>query len=112
MPNLHMITRALYVLTDTSIPQPPGEAYKNLSDHAREFMDAIQDKIGAEAYIKLLSAAKKQVGERRQERQRKRRIDAVSHPERSFKEKQRKHDVKKSKLKAKAQLNRERRRAY
>lgn len=112
IPNLALLLRPLYVLTDPSIPQPPGDEYKALIDKARELLDLVQRKVGAEVYVKMLGEARKGVNERRDERRRKRKVDAVSQPERWAREKRRKHETKKASSKAKAELGRAKRRGW
>ncbi|KAI6827918.1 putative HEAT repeat protein [Hortaea werneckii] len=100
IPNLQSVLRPLYTLTDPSIPQPPGDAHRSLSDKARELLDLIQKKLGAEAYVTALGETRKEVKARREERRQKRKIEAVSAPERLAKEKKRKHEGARAKKKA------------
>lgn len=112
IPNLGLLTRPVYVLTDPTIPQPSTDEHKMLVDKAREVLDIIQKKIGSQQYVELLGQARKAVGERRDERRRKRRIEAVSQPERWAKEKRRRSEVKKARSKAKTDLHRSQRRGW
>ncbi|KAI7239213.1 putative HEAT repeat protein [Hortaea werneckii] len=100
IPNLQSVLRPLYILTDPSIPQPPGDAHRGLSDKAHELLDLIQKKLGSEAYVAALGETRKEVKARREERRQKRKIEAVSAPERLAKEKKRKHEGARAKKKA------------
>lgn len=112
VPNLDALIRPLYLLTDPSIPQPPGEAHRALVDAARELLDAVQKKVGSEAYVSALGVARREVKQKREERRQKRRIDAVSRPERWAKEKQRKVEGKKAKKREKGIEYRGKRRGW
>nr|POE48093.1 u3 small nucleolar rna-associated protein 20 [Quercus suber] len=100
--SLSTILRPLYALTDPSIPQPAGEAHKVLIDHAQETMELLQKKIGAEAYMKVLGEVRKGIQDTRQERRRKRRIEAVAAPERWAKQKKRRHELQRTTTKSAA----------
>ncbi len=112
IPNLQSVLRPLHSLTDTSIAQPSFEAYKNLTEKARELLDLIQAKVGTEAYIQALGPVRTEARQKRDERRQKRRIDAVSEPERWAKEKKRKHEGHKASLKARALESRGKRRGW
>lgn len=112
IPNLQTVLRPLYALTDPSVPKPPGELHKALEDKAHEALELIQKKIGSEAYITALAETRTKARERRDERRRKRRIEAVSEPERWAKDKKRKYEGKKLKQKAKGIEARGRRRGW
>ncbi|KAF2722375.1 hypothetical protein K431DRAFT_319779 [Polychaeton citri CBS 116435] len=110
--SLQQIMQPLYVLTDSSIPQQPGEQYTALTEEAREVLELLQKKLGSEAYVAALNAARKAVQGRRDERRQKRRIDAVAAPERWAKEKKRKYEVKKARQKARGVEARGQRRGW
>nr|POE93298.1 u3 small nucleolar rna-associated protein 20 [Quercus suber] len=109
---LPTILRPLYALTDPSIPQPPGEAHKVLTDHAREMMELVRKKLGAEAYMRILGQVRKEIQATRLERRKKRRIEAVAAPERWAKHKQRRHEIDKVKRKEKGAEARGKRRGW
>lgn len=112
LPNLGTIIRPLYNLTDSSIPKPPGEAYAAFTTQARETLDMLQKKLGSEVYVKEMAKARKFANERRDERRRKRRIEAVSEPEKAARERKRKSEGKKQKLKEKGAEARGKRRGW
>ena len=112
IPNMQTILRPLCVLTDPSVPKPPGEAHKMLVDKAHELLDLIRKKIGSEAFVTALGAARLETKQRREGRRQKRRIEAVSAPERWAQQKKRKHDAMKAKQKLKGSEARERRRGW
>ena len=112
LPNIATLIRPLYNLTDPSIVQPPGEAYVALSNLARETLDLIQKKLGSEAFVAEMGKAKKASMEKRDERRRKRRIEAVSEPEKWAKEKKKKFDAKKARMKEKGAEERGKRRGW
>ena len=112
IPDLQTLVRPLYSLTDPSIPQPSSDAHRNLIDRARELLDAIQKKVGTEAYVKALSAARNEAKAKREERRQKRKIGAVSAPEKWARDKKRKHDVQKEKSKLKGMEARGKRRGW
>lgn len=112
VPALPHVLRPLYNLTDTSIPQPPGEAYKALAESAQGVMDGVQKKIGAEKFVEVLGVVRGEARARREGRRIKRRIEKVSEPERWAREKKRKYEGKKVKAKAKGVEERGRRRGW
>lgn len=112
LPNTATLIRPLYNLTDPSVPQPPGEAYVALASLARETLDLMQKKLGSEAYVAEMGKAKKASMEKRDERRRKRRIEAVSEPEKWAKEKKKKFDAKKARMKEKGAEERGKRRGW
>jgi len=96
---------------ETSLNEP-NEAYKALIDKAREIMNSLQKRMGTQEYLKVMSDVQKAVRERRDERRRKRKVEAVADPEKWGKEKKRRNDVKRVKRKEKSQENRGRRRGW
>lgn len=96
---------------ETSLNEP-NEAYKALIDKAREIMNSLQKRLGTQEYLKVMSDVQKAVRERRDERRRKRKVEAVADPEKWGKEKKRRNDVKRVKRKEKGQENRGRRRGW
>lgn len=112
LPNITTIIRPLYSLTDPSIPQPPGDLYATLSNLARETLELLQKKLGSEVYVAEMAKARKIATERRDERRRKRRIEAVSEPEKHARERKRKYEGKKLKAKEKGAEARGKRRGW
>ena len=112
IPNLQTLIHPLYLLTDPSIPQPPGDAHRTLTDHARELLDAVQKKVGSEVFVAALGQARRAVGERREERKRKRRVERVSAPERWAREKKRKVEGKREKKRERGLVERGRGRGW
>jgi U3 small nucleolar RNA-associated protein 20 len=112
VPALQHVLRPLYNLTDTSIPQPPGELYRALADNAQGVLDVIQKKVGAEKFVEELGKVRAQAKARREGRRQKRRIEAVAEPERWAREKRKKYEGKKNKAKAKGEEERGKRRGW
>ncbi|TKA83685.1 hypothetical protein B0A55_00310 [Friedmanniomyces simplex] len=100
IPNLQSLIRPLYVLTEPSLTQPATTAHRDLIDKARELLDLVQKKVGSNAYIAALGEARKGAQTKREERRRKRKVEAVSAPEKWAKAKKRKHEVQKAAKKA------------
>ncbi|KAH7410459.1 armadillo-type protein [Phaeosphaeria sp. MPI-PUGE-AT-0046c] len=90
----------------------PNEQYKALMDKAREIMSTLQKRMGTQDYLKVMSEVQKLVRERREERRRKRKVEAIVDPERAEKEKRRRHDVKRVKRKEKGLESRGMRRGW
>lgn len=90
----------------------PNEQYKSLMDKAREIMSTLQKRMGTQEYLKVMSEVQKLVRERREERRRKRKVEAIVDPERAEKEKRRRHDVKRVKRKEKGLEGRGMRRGW
>jgi U3 small nucleolar RNA-associated protein 20 len=90
----------------------PNEQYKSLIDKAREIMQTLQKRMGTQDYLKVMGEVQKLVRERREERRRKRKVEAVVDPERAEKEKRRRHDVKRVKRKEKGLESRGMRRGW
>ncbi|KAJ8117189.1 hypothetical protein OPT61_g1567 [Boeremia exigua] len=90
----------------------PNELYKALIDKAREIMNALQKRMGTQEYLKVMGDVQKAVRERREERRRKRKVDAVADPEKWGREKKRRNDVKRVKRKEKGAEHRGQRRGW
>jgi U3 small nucleolar RNA-associated protein 20 len=112
IPNVVALVKPLYVLTDPSVPKPNDEAHKALVDLARELLDAVQQKSGTESYVSALGEARSYAKSRRDERRQKRKISAVSAPEKWAQAKKRKHEVQRTKSKANALVARGKRRGW
>jgi U3 small nucleolar RNA-associated protein 20 len=98
--------------TNPSSLNEPNDQYKSLMDKAREIMQTLQKRLGTQEYLKIMSEVQKLVRERREERRRKRKVEAVVDPERAEKEKRRRHDVKRVKRKEKGLESRGMRRGW
>ncbi|KAK3718012.1 U3 snoRNP protein [Vermiconidia calcicola] len=112
VPDINTVVRSLYVLTDPSIPRPPSEAYSKLVEKAQELLDVIQKKIGTQPYLSVLGGARAAAKAKREERRQKRKIEAVSAPEKWAKEKRKKYDNKKLKTKERGLEARGKRRGW
>lgn len=98
--------------TQSKTLNEPNDAYKSLIDKAREIMNTLQKRMGTQEYLRVMGDVQKAVRERREERRRKRKVDAVVDPERWGKEKKRRHDVKRVKRKERGLENRGKRRGW
>lgn len=117
-PSLETILMPLYVLTDASIPAPRtnnpelAASYQALVALAQETMNLLQKKLGTGVYVKVMAKVQEKVRGKREDRRRKRRIDAVAAPEKWAKDKKRKHDVKRVKRKERSSEARGMRRGW
>ncbi|KAF1833187.1 U3 snoRNP protein Utp20 [Decorospora gaudefroyi] len=105
------VPRAFTNPNDTSLNEP-NEVYKALIDKAREVMNTLQKRLGTQEYLKVMSEVQRGVRERREERRRKRKVEAVNDPEKFGKEKKRRHDVARVKRKARGAEEKGRRRGW
>jgi U3 small nucleolar RNA-associated protein 20 len=118
----HLLT-TLSTLTDATATFPkssaalvsnnaPNDPYKALADKAREVMNTLQKRLGTQEYLNVMAEVQRGVRERREERRRKRKVDAVLDPEKVGKEKRRRHDVKRVKRKERSAEERGKRRGW
>jgi U3 small nucleolar RNA-associated protein 20 len=113
----HILT-TLSTLTDpaTTVPHSTDPAfndtYTTLIDKAREVMNNLQKRMGTQDYLKVMTEVQKGVRERREGRRQKRKVEAVSAPEKFGKEKKRRNEVKKVKRKEKNAEYRGKRRGW
>jgi U3 small nucleolar RNA-associated protein 20 len=113
----HLLT-TLSTLTDpaTSIPrsteQSFNDAYKSLIDKAREILSILQKRMGTEQYLATMGEVQKGVKQRREERRTKRKVEAITNPEKYGQDKRRRHMVEKARKKEKAKEERGRRRGW
>ncbi|KAF2273997.1 uncharacterized protein EI97DRAFT_382518 [Westerdykella ornata] len=113
----HLLT-TLSTLVDpaTTVPRSTdpafNETYKALIDKAREIMSILQKRLGTQAYLAVIQDVQKTVKQRRDERRTKRKIEAITMPEKHSKEKRRRHEVAKQKRKEKSAENRGKRRGW
>ena len=97
----------LHNLTDPSIPTPYSidpdflNTYTALQSSASELLEAINRKVGTEVYTKELVKIREGVKARRQQRGAKRKVEAVSAPEKFGADKRRKGERKKERRKEK-----------
>ncbi|XP_014558571.1 hypothetical protein COCVIDRAFT_94096 [Bipolaris victoriae FI3] len=118
----HLLT-TLSTLTDATATFPRSAAqigpnntvndpYKALADKAREVMNNLQKRLGTQEYLKIMGEVQKGVRERREERRRKRKVEAIVDPEKFGKDKRRRHDVKRTKRKERSADERGKRRGW
>ncbi|KAK1757929.1 small subunit processome component 20 [Echria macrotheca] len=118
LPSLKTILRPLRNLTDPSIPAPFSlnevfkTRYEKLKEQAQSVMETLQRRVGNEEYTKALLSVGEDVRERRQQRSSKRKIEAISAPEKYGRDKRKKFEKKKEKRKEKGREQRDARRAY
>lgn len=117
-PSLRTILRPLRNLTDPNIPMPfsTDELFKTrheaLKTKAQQIMDALQEKMGTAEYTRQLLAVGEEIKGRRLHRSSKRKVEAVTAPEKWGKEKKRKMESKKNRRKAIGLEHRSKRRGY
>jgi U3 small nucleolar RNA-associated protein 20 len=117
-PSLRLILLPLQHLIDPSIPAPHSSdeafqaAYKSLVENGQEILDLLQKKLGTTEYVAQMSRIQEDIKARREERRVKRRIEAVTDPEKFGREKKRKNDRKRVKRKEKGLGFRDRRRGW
>ncbi|KAI3399269.1 hypothetical protein diail_7433 [Diaporthe ilicicola] len=117
-PSIRTILRPLRNLTDASIPMPfsTDELFKTrheaLKTKAQQVMDALQEKLGTAEYTKQLLAVGEEIKGKRLQRSSKRKVEAITAPERWGREKKRKMDSKKNRRKAIGLEYRGKRRGY
>jgi U3 small nucleolar RNA-associated protein 20 len=117
-PCLEAIMHPLVHLADTSVVVPATaddqfkEAYAELVTNATTLMDLLQKKLGTVEFVKMLQAAKSKIAEQRDERRRKRRIEAVTQPEVVERRKIRKREKVKVKKKERVSAFRSKRRGW
>ena len=108
-PSLPHILTTLHTLTDpaTTVPRSVdpsfNDAYKALIDKAREIMDVVQKRLGTSDYLKVMKGVQEGIRGRREERRRKRTVEAIVEPEKWGKEKRRRQEVKRVRKKEKGQ---------
>jgi U3 small nucleolar RNA-associated protein 20 len=116
--SLPVILLPLQHLTDASIPAPRssdeafGEAFKGLVANCHEVLDLLQKKLGTTEYINQMSVVQEAIKKRREGRRVKRRIEAVTEPEKYGRDKKRRNDRKREKRKEKGAEHRGKRRGW
>ncbi|KAI1806665.1 armadillo-type protein [Daldinia bambusicola] len=117
-PSLNILLTPLHHLTDPSIPTPFSlnevfkARYEGLKTKAGETMETLQKKFGTAEYTKELLAVRDRAKSRRESRSKKRKIEAVTQPERFGKWKKGRLEKKVKRRKERGQENRNRRREY
>ncbi|KAI1134946.1 armadillo-type protein [Hypoxylon sp. FL0543] len=117
-PSLNILLTPLHHLTDPLIPTPYSieelfkTRYEGLKTKAGETMDMLQRKFGTTEYTKELLAVSERARRRRESRSRKRKIEAVTQPERFGKWKKGRLEKKVKRKKEKGLQNRSRRREH
>ncbi|OTA63118.1 hypothetical protein K449DRAFT_464498 [Hypoxylon sp. EC38] len=117
-PSLNILLTPLHHLTDPLIPTPYSieelfkTRYEGLKTKAGETMDMLQRKFGTTEYTKELLAVSERARNRRESRSRKRKIEAVTQPERFGKWKRGRLEKKVKRKKEKGLQNRNRRREH
>ncbi|RAL64662.1 hypothetical protein DID88_001695 [Monilinia fructigena] len=105
VPSLRTILLPLHNLTDPSIPMPYStddlfrSNYEALKSSSEELLETLKRKVGTQDYSEALLKVREGVKERRAQRSGKRKIAAVSQPERFGEEKRRKGERKKERRK-------------
>ncbi|KAL9615228.1 MAG: hypothetical protein Q9167_000322 [Letrouitia subvulpina] len=116
--SIETILLSLHNLTDPSITAPFSSdeefssAYKSIVSDASDIMNLLQQKLGTTAYVSKMSKVREGVKARREDRRVKRRIEAVTEPEKVGKLKKRKVEKKKEKRKEKSAGHRSVRRGW
>ncbi|KAF2743872.1 hypothetical protein M011DRAFT_489407 [Sporormia fimetaria CBS 119925] len=100
----HLLT-TLSTLVDpaTTIPRSSdpsfNEQYKGMIDKAREIMGTVQKRVGAVEYLKMMQDVQRGLKAKREGRRSKRKMEAVTMPEKYGREKRRRHEREKVKRK-------------
>ena len=107
-PSFRTILVPLHNLTDPSIAPPfsNDELFKTkheaLKTRAQILMDSLQKKFGTAEYSKQLLAIREEVRKKREERSSKRKIDAIVQPEKYGRDKRKKFEKNKERLKTRS----------
>ncbi|KAH8905191.1 hypothetical protein BR93DRAFT_772112 [Coniochaeta sp. PMI_546] len=113
-----VILRPLRNLTDPYIPTPWSTdevfktKYEDLKAKAQTIMELLQKKLGTAEYTQYLLGVGEHVRNRRQQRSSKRKIEAITQPEKYGQEKRKKFEKKKERRKVKGREHRDMRRGY
>jgi len=112
------ILRPLRNLTDPSIPGPFSlneifkTKYQELKNKAQAVMEVLQRRLGSGDYTKALLAVGEKVRERREARSSKRKIEAITAPEKYGRDKRKKFEKKKEVRKIKGREQRDHRQGF
>lgn len=116
--SLATILPPLHHLTDPHIPIPYSTddlfktGYENIKTECQELMEQLKTTCGTSVYSEKLLKVRQGVKERREQRSSKRKIEAVSAPEKFGKDKQKKVERKKERRKEKGMEHRDLRRGF
>ncbi|KAH7022960.1 armadillo-type protein [Ilyonectria destructans] len=117
-PSFKSILTPLHNLTDPSIPPPFSfdELFKTkheaLKTRAQILMDSLQKKFGTGEYTKQLLVIREEVRAKRQQRSSKRKIEALAHPEKFGRDKRKKFEKNKSRMKMRSKEQKSMRQSY
>ncbi|KAH7163110.1 armadillo-type protein [Dactylonectria estremocensis] len=117
-PSFKSILTPLHNLTDPSIAPPysSDELFKTkheaLKTRAQILMDSLQKKFGTGDYTKQLLEIREEVRARRQQRSSKRKIEALAHPEKFGRDKRKKFEKNKSRMKMRSKEQKSMRQSY
>jgi U3 small nucleolar RNA-associated protein 20 len=117
-PSFKTILVPLHNLTDPSIAPPfsNDELFKikheALKTRAQILMDSLQKKFGTSEYSKQLLAIREEVRKKREERSSKRKIDAIVKPEKYGRDKRKKFEKNKSRLKTRSKEQKDMRQSF
>ncbi|KAH9220293.1 HEAT repeat protein-like protein [Leptodontidium sp. 2 PMI_412] len=107
LPVLQLIVQPLHHITDPNIPTPYStdeafrSGYEDMKTSSEALLESVKRKVGIEMYSEALLEVGKRVKKNREERRAKRKIEAVSAPEKAGKDKARKTERKKERRKEK-----------
>jgi U3 small nucleolar RNA-associated protein 20 len=117
-PSLKMILVPLQQLTDPSIPAPfsNDEVFKTklegVKTRAQMMMDSLQKKFGMAEYSKVLMEIREDVKARREQRTSKRKIEALTQPEKYGRDKRKKFEKNKERRKVRSKEQKVARQSY
>ncbi|KAF7559545.1 hypothetical protein G7046_g4617 [Stylonectria norvegica] len=117
-PSLKTILVPLHNLTDPSIAPPYSNdelfktKHEGLKTRAEILMDALQKKFGTAEYTKQLLAIREEVKAKRQQRSSKRKIEALVQPEKYGRDKRKKYEKNKSRIKVRGKEQKSMRQSY
>ena len=116
-PLLSTILRPLHHLTDPSVSAPFSldegfkEAQGNIVSTAHEILVLLQNRMGTKSYVEELNKVRERVKEKREGRRAKRKIEAVTRPEKLGREKRKKAERHKENRKERNKAYKDRRKA-
>lgn len=117
-PSLPVVLVPLQHMTDASIPPPRSSdegfrnSYKTLVSNCHEVLDLIQKKLGTTEFVSQMALVQDAIKERREGRRAKRRIEAVTEPEKYERDKKRRNDRKHDKRRERGMEHRSKRRGW
>ena len=117
-PSLKVILVPLANLSDPAIPTPfsSDETFKTkheaLKTRVQILMDSLQKRFGTAEYSQAVLSVREEIRNRRQQRLSKRRIEAISHPEKYGRDKRKKFDKNKERRKVRSKEQKVMRQTY